>query len=100
MTIFMSFQGFTEKITAGSARFAPAVSTRTWVRSPPLSNRQMLKVGERAGRLYHTGCKIRIHGCVRKGGRAHAEAARRPFAARRRGFNVVSAEVSSRPSCE
>src|SRR5882672_8056010 len=24
MTIFMSFQGFTEKITAGSARFAPA----------------------------------------------------------------------------
>src|SRR5437763_10436839 len=67
MTIFMSFQGFTEKITAGSARFAPAVSIRTWVRSPPLSNRQMLKVGGSADRLYHIGCKIRIPGCVRKG---------------------------------
>src|SRR6201994_3532771 len=50
MTIFMSFQWLKGKIRAGSAGFAPAVSTRTWVVRPPLSNRQGLKAaGKRGG---------------------------------------------------
>src|SRR6185437_758002 len=42
MTIFMLFQWLTGKIKAASARFASALSTRTWVQQRSLSNRLML----------------------------------------------------------
>src|ERR1700693_4874807 len=59
MTIFMSFQWLTGKIKAGSARFASAVSPRTWVQRSPLSNRQMLMGALMTPTYYLRSCEIR-----------------------------------------
>src|SRR5258707_10291629 len=59
MTIFMSFQWLTGKITAGSARFASAVWKRTWVVRGFLSNRQMLKTYSTVLTDDQKSCKIR-----------------------------------------
>jgi hypothetical protein len=58
MTIFMSFQWLTGKIKAGSARFASAVSQRTWVVGRSLSNRQMLKGTGKVATQCLKSCKI------------------------------------------
>src|ERR1700677_904805 len=67
MTIFMLFQWLTGKIKAGSARFASAVSIRTWVQRRPLSNRQMLKGHGRIKRQCQKSCKMRPLVAVWKG---------------------------------
>src|SRR5438270_31036 len=58
MTIFMSFQWLRGKMKACSARFASAVSFRTWVQRRPLSNRQVL-MGPFFARIpYLISCKL------------------------------------------
>src|SRR6185437_11226241 len=58
MTIFMLFQWLREKIKAGSARFASAVSQRTWVQRRSLSNRLMLKGSWQVLNYDPKSCKI------------------------------------------
>src|SRR5947209_19214742 len=59
MTIFMSFQLLMGRIRAGSARFASAVSQRTWVVRGSLSNRQVLIGCPTRPTECQKSCKIR-----------------------------------------
>src|SRR5947207_11282956 len=74
MTIFMYFQWLTGRSTAGSARFASAVSQRTWVVRGSLSNRQMLKGRPTTPTEYQKSCKIRAQ--VALGGRLSGRSGR------------------------
>src|SRR6476469_2800111 len=100
MTIFMYFQWLTGRVRAGFARFASALSQRTWVVRGSLSNRQVLKERRTSPTEHHKSCKIHAKVVLDPritDGAAHAGRRRRRLLA---GFGLssVSPPASNRPS--